>query len=69
MKASVQDKYGSPDVLKLRKINNPVVKDDEVLIRVHAAAVNPADWHIVRGLPYILHHGVRDGVRAVQTKE
>ena len=55
MKAIVQDKYGSPaDVLKLRDIDEPVVKDDEVLVRVHAASVHPDVWHVVRGLPYIL---------------
>jgi NADPH:quinone reductase-like Zn-dependent oxidoreductase len=55
MKAIVQDKYGPPDdVLELRDINKPVVKDDEVLVRVHAAAVHPGDLLIMRGLPYIL---------------
>ena len=53
MKAIVQDKYGSPDVLELQEIDKPVVKDGQVLVRVHAAAVDPADWHIMRGLPYI----------------
>jgi NADPH:quinone reductase-like Zn-dependent oxidoreductase len=55
MKAIVQDKYGSPpDVLELREIDKPVVKDDEVLVRVRAASVNPADWHYMRGLPYVM---------------
>ena len=54
MKAIVQDRYGSPDVLQLRDIDKPVVKDDEVLVRVHAAAVNIGDWHLLRGLPYIM---------------
>ena len=53
MKAIVYDRYGSPDVLELAEIDKPVVRDDEVLVRVHAAAVNPADWHFMRGLPYI----------------
>jgi len=53
VKAIVQDKYGSPDVLELQEIDKPVVKDGQVLVRVHAAAVDPADWHIMRGLPYI----------------
>jgi NADPH:quinone reductase-like Zn-dependent oxidoreductase len=52
MKAIVQGKYGSPDVLQLRDIDKPVVKDDEVLVRVHAAAVNIGDWHLLRGMPY-----------------
>jgi NADPH:quinone reductase-like Zn-dependent oxidoreductase len=54
MKAIVQDKYGSPDVLELRDIDKPVVKDDEVLVRVHAASVHPDVWHVLRGLPYVL---------------
>ena len=54
MKAIVQDEYGSPDVLELREIDKPVVKDDEVLVRVRAASVNPADWHYLRGVPYIM---------------
>jgi NADPH:quinone reductase-like Zn-dependent oxidoreductase len=53
MKAIMQDKYGSPDVLELRDIDKPVVKDDAVLIRVRAASVNAADWHFMRGLPYV----------------
>jgi NADPH:quinone reductase-like Zn-dependent oxidoreductase len=53
MKAIVQDTYGSPDVLELRDIDKPKIGDDEVLLRVRAAAVNPADWAIMSGLPYI----------------
>jgi NADPH:quinone reductase-like Zn-dependent oxidoreductase len=54
MKAIVQEKYGIPDALELREIDKPVVKDDEVLVRVHAASVHPDVWHVVRGLPYVL---------------
>ncbi len=55
MKAIIQEKYGSPDnVLTLREIDKPVIKDDEVLVRVHAASVHPDVWHVVRGLPYAL---------------
>ena len=53
MKAIVRDTYGSPDVLELTDIDKPEPADDEVLLRVHAASVNPADWHILRGAPYI----------------
>lgn len=54
MKAIDQDKYGSPDdVLELQEIDKPVVKDDQVLVRVHAAAVAGDDWHIMRGVPYV----------------
>jgi len=54
MKAIVQDRYGSPDVLELREIDKPLVEDDDVLLGVHAASVNPADWHFMRGSPFFL---------------
>ena len=55
MKAIVQDRYGAPgDVLKLEDIDKPVVKDDEVLVGIHAAAVHVSDWVFVRGVPYIM---------------
>ena len=47
MKAILQHTYGSPDVLELRDIDRPAVKDDEVLVRVRAAAVNIGDWHLL----------------------
>jgi len=54
MKAIVQTRYGSPDVLQLRDVDEPVVGDDEVLVRVRAAAVNIGDWHLLRGVPYVI---------------
>jgi NADPH:quinone reductase-like Zn-dependent oxidoreductase len=57
MKAITFDKYGSPDVLQLQEIDKPVVNDDEVLIGVHAASVNAADWHILRADPFLLRLG------------
>src|SRR2546425_12271606 len=54
MKAIVQDTYGSPDVLQLREIDKPVVGDDEVLVRVHAAGVDQGVWHLMAGLPYLM---------------
>ena len=54
MKAIVQDEYGPPDVLELREIDKPVVEDDQVLVCVHATSANPADWHFMRGVPYIM---------------
>ncbi|MGB2984092.1 MAG: NAD(P)-dependent alcohol dehydrogenase, partial [Candidatus Bipolaricaulia bacterium] len=45
MKAVVFERYGPPEVLSLREIEKPVVGPDEVLVRIHAAAVNPQDWH------------------------
>jgi NADPH:quinone reductase-like Zn-dependent oxidoreductase len=53
MKAMVNMKYGPPDVLELAEVDKPTPKDDEVLLKVHAASVNPADWHLLRGDPYI----------------
>lgn len=53
MKAMVQDKYGAPEVLELREIPKPELGADQVLIRVRAAGVNPGDWAIMSGLPYI----------------
>src|SRR5215210_4719948 len=53
MKAMVNMKYGPPDVLELTEVERPTPKDDEVLVKVHAASVNPADWHLLRGEPYI----------------
>ena len=54
MKAIVQDTYGSADVLELRDIDRPEVGDDEVLVRVHAAGVDPGVWHLMTGLPYLI---------------
>ena len=54
MKAVVYYNYGSPDVLKCEGIEKPTAGDNEVLIRVRAASVNPYDWHFMRGTPYIV---------------
>jgi NADPH:quinone reductase-like Zn-dependent oxidoreductase len=52
MKAIVYQRYGSPDVLRYEETAKPIPGDDEVLIKVCAAALNPLDWHFVRGSPY-----------------
>lgn len=54
MKAIVQDKYGSPEVLELRDINPPDIGLDDVLVRVHAAGVHIGDWHLTTGQPYLM---------------
>jgi NADPH:quinone reductase-like Zn-dependent oxidoreductase len=54
LKAVVRTKYGSPDLLRLQEIDKPEPKDNQVLIRVHAASVNPIDWHLLRGVPYLI---------------
>lgn len=53
MRAAVQHVYGRPDVLELKEIDRPAVIGNGVLVRVRAASVNPVDWHLLTGLPYI----------------
>jgi NADPH:quinone reductase-like Zn-dependent oxidoreductase len=54
MKAVVYTRFGSPDVLEIRDIKKPVPNDDQVLVKVRAAAINPLDWHYMEGTPYIM---------------
>ena len=54
MKAIVCQKYGSPDDLELQEVDQPTVTDRGVLVRVHAASVNPYDWHVLRGSPLVV---------------
>ena len=53
MQAIVQDRYGSGDALELREIERPLIGEHDVLVHVRAAGVNPADWAVMSGLPYI----------------
>ena len=53
MKAIVHERYGPPDVLELRDVDLPTIDDDQVLLRVHAASVNPVEWYGVTG-PYFV---------------
>jgi NADPH:quinone reductase-like Zn-dependent oxidoreductase len=53
MKALVHDTYGPPDILELREVDRPAVTDDDVLVRVRAFSVNPAEWHTLTGTPYV----------------
>jgi NADPH:quinone reductase-like Zn-dependent oxidoreductase len=53
MKAIVQERFGPPEILRLVDADRPVLGVDDVLVRVHAAAVNPYDWHMMRGDPRI----------------
>ena len=53
MKATVYTQYGSPDVLQLKEVAKPTPQDNEVLVHVHAASVNAADWHLMRGTPFL----------------
>jgi NADPH:quinone reductase-like Zn-dependent oxidoreductase len=68
MKAIVQDRYGSTDVLELRNVEDPVVGKDQVLLRVRAAGAGPDVWHFMTGRPYIARpmigfRGPREQVR------
>ncbi|EFH79772.1 NAD(P)-dependent alcohol dehydrogenase [Ktedonobacter racemifer] len=54
MKAIVHTHYGSPDVLQLKEVERPTPQDHEVLVQVHAASVNAADWHLLRGKPFLM---------------
>ncbi len=54
MKAAVYTRYGPPDVVQIKDVEKPLPKNNEVLIKVRAASVNPIDWHFMRGTPYIV---------------
>jgi len=62
MKAIVQDRYGGLETLEFRDIDQPVPKDNEVLVRVHAAGLDRGVWHVMAGLPYLIRF-VGFGVR------
>ncbi|MEM7131634.1 MAG: NAD(P)-dependent alcohol dehydrogenase [Chloroflexota bacterium] len=57
MQAIMYYKYGSPDVLKLQDVEKPAPMENEVLVKVHAAAVNPIDWHTMRAEPFLVRLG------------
>jgi NADPH:quinone reductase-like Zn-dependent oxidoreductase len=46
--------FGGPEVLEFTRVPKPVAAEDEILVRIEAAAVNPLDWHYMRGTPYIM---------------
>ena len=54
MKAIIQNSYGPPELLKLKEVEKPTPKDDEVLVRVFATSVHPDVWHVVSGFPIAL---------------
>jgi NADPH:quinone reductase-like Zn-dependent oxidoreductase len=53
MRAVIRNRYGSPDVLELQEVEVPMLADDGVLVRVHAASVNRADWYALTGTPFV----------------
>jgi len=57
LKAVLFTKYGSPDVLQLTEVEKPTPKDNQVLVKVHAASANPLDWHHMRGEPFLARIG------------
>ncbi|MEU9916028.1 NAD(P)-dependent alcohol dehydrogenase [Streptomyces sp. NPDC051001] len=63
MKAIVQNAYGSTDTLRLRDIDRPVPRADEVLVEVRAAGVDPSVWHLMTGRPYIARLSPQLGLR------
>ena len=52
MKAAIYTSYGPPDVVRVADVEKPAPKNDEVLIKVRAASVNPIDWRLIRGKPF-----------------
>jgi NADPH:quinone reductase-like Zn-dependent oxidoreductase len=54
MRAVAQERYGSPDALRVRDVPRPKAGEGEVLVAVHAASVHPDVWHVLRGRPYVL---------------
>jgi NADPH:quinone reductase-like Zn-dependent oxidoreductase len=54
MKAIVRTRYGPPDVLELKEVDKPTPEANQALVKIHAAAVNPLDWHILRGKPFLV---------------
>src|SRR5262245_1470104 len=61
MKAIVYSDYGGPEVLRQVDVEKPTPADDQILVKVRAAAVNPVDWHLMRGTPYPI--GLGSGLR------
>jgi NADPH:quinone reductase-like Zn-dependent oxidoreductase len=65
MRAVIYCDYGTAEVLRLENLEKPVPDDDQILVRVHATAVNPLDWHYLRGTPYVMRMG--SGLRRPRT--
>ncbi|NUR58771.1 MAG: NAD(P)-dependent alcohol dehydrogenase [Catenulispora sp.] len=67
MKAVVQERFGPPETLRFTDVEQPGIGPDDVLLRVHAAALNHYDWHVLRGDPYIARLG-RVGLTRPKTR-
>src|SRR5579859_392425 len=57
MKAILYPTYGSPDVLQFNEVERPTPKDNEILVKMYAASVNPLDWHLMRASPFLVRLG------------
>jgi len=66
MRAISYTEYGPPDVLRLTEVPRSIPKDDEVLVRIRAASVNPLDWHFMRGTPHFVR--IIAGLRKPKTR-
>ncbi len=53
MKAFTKSKYGGPEILQLEEVEKTTLKDNHILVKVKANSANPADWHILRGKPFL----------------
>ena len=53
MKAFTKTIYGGPEILHLEEVANPILNDGDLLVKVSANSANPADWHILRGTPFL----------------
>ena len=65
MKAFVSDRYGSPDVMKLREVDKPELTEEGALVHLRATSVNAFDWHMLRGKPYLAR--LNEGFRTPKT--
>lgn len=54
MKAVIRTQYGSTDELELREVDKPVPEDNQVLVKIHAVSINPLDYHVLHGTPFII---------------
>lgn len=57
MKSIIFERYGGPDVLQLKDVDKPVPNDNQILVKVHSAATNPLDWHMMRADPFFVRLG------------
>src|SRR4051812_23199821 len=65
MKAIIYHSYGSADVLKCEDVPKPIPKDEQVLIKVRAAALNPLDWRMMKGVPLPFRVMMRMGTPSI----